>query len=99
METSTAKLLRVSATSNPYKVAGAIASVLREDPEVTVQAIGATAVNQAIKSIIHARRFLEGDQLDLVLVPSFYDVELNGAEKTAMRLLVIRRPRDSAETA
>ncbi len=80
--------VRVSSDSNPYKTAGAIAAMLRENRQVTVQAIGAAALNQAIKSLIYARRYLEGDNLDFALVPSFHDIEVQTSVKTAVRLTV-----------
>lgn len=85
-------VLRVSGDSSPYKVAGAIAHILREFPQVTVQAIGAAALNQALKAIIYARRYLEPDGLDLRFCPSFVDIEIEGSVKTTMRLLVQRKP-------
>ncbi len=86
--------LLVSATSNTHKVAGAIASTLREKPQVAVQAIGAAAVNQAVKAIILARSFLERDDLDLVLRPYFSEIEIEGSERTALRFIMTRCPRE-----
>jgi stage V sporulation protein S len=68
--------IRVAANSDPSAVAGAIASVLRRQPTVYVQAMGAYAVYNAIKATIIARSYLEGDQLDVLLCPDF--VPLNG---------------------
>ncbi len=88
MDDQTISLIRVSGDSSPFKAAGAIAAILREKREVAVQAIGAAALNQAMKAIIYARRYVEQDQLDLVFVPMFHDIELEGVVKTAVRLEV-----------
>ncbi len=84
--------LRVSAKSKPNTVAGAVAGVIREQGVVEVQTVGAGALNQAIKAIAIARGFLAPSGIDLVCVPSFSDIEIDGAERTAIRLLV--QPRD-----
>ena len=80
--------LRVSAKSKPNTVAGAIAGVIREQGNVELQTVGAGALNQAVKAIAIARGFLAPSGIDLVCVPSFSDIEIEGAERTAIRLLV-----------
>jgi stage V sporulation protein S len=80
--------LRVSAKSKPNTVAGAIAGVIREHGNVEVQTVGAGALNQAVKAIAIARGFLAPSGVDLVCIPSFSDIEIEGAERTAIRLLV-----------
>ncbi|MFV0518407.1 MAG: stage V sporulation protein S [Aminipila sp.] len=82
---------KVSATSKVNSLAGAIATEIRENQEVEVQAIGAGAVNQAIKAIAVARGFVAPGGIDLVCVPAFKDFELDGQERTAMVLNVNRR--------
>ncbi len=84
-------VLRVSAQSNPNSVAGALAGVLRERPAAELQAIGAGATNQAVKAIAIARSYLESSGIDLVCVPAFTDVTIDGKDRTAIRLLVERR--------
>lgn len=86
-------ILKVSAQSNPNSVAGALAGVLRERAGVELQAIGAGATNQAVKAIAIARSYLETSGIDLVCIPEFTDVTIEGKERTAMRLIVERRPR------
>ncbi len=81
--------LRVSAKSKPNTVAGAIAGVIREEGEVEVQTVGAAALNQAVKAVAIARGFLISSGTDLVCVPSFSDIEIDGNERTAIRLLVM----------
>lgn len=80
-----AETLRVSATSDPGKVAGAIAGVIRDAGRVELSAIGAGAVNQAVKAIGIARGYVAPSGLNLVCIPSFVDLEVNGEERTAIR--------------
>lgn len=81
-------LLKVAATSRPASVAGAIAGSIRDHGCCEVQAIGAGAINQAIKALAIARRFLIPEGSDLTMVPAFKDLELNGEERTAIRLII-----------
>jgi len=83
-------IIKVAATSRSTAVAGAIAGVIREQGRVDVQAIGAGAVNQAVKAIIIARGYLELDGIDIVCVPSFAEVVIDGQERTAVRLGIER---------
>ena len=86
--------LRVGAKSKPNTVAGAIAGVIREHGIVEVQTVGAGALNQAVKAIAIARGFLAPSGIEIVCVPSFSDIEIDGNERTAIRLLVQpRQPR------
>ena len=80
--------VRVSGQSRPNSVAGAIAALLRLHAEVEVQAIGALAVNQAVKAIAIARSYINPDGLDLTTVPSFVKLELEAEERTAMKFVV-----------
>ena len=80
--------LRVSATSRPASVAGAIAGVVREHGRAEIQVIGAAAINQAIKAVAIARGYLLPAGIDLVCVPSFVDVQVNANERTAIRLIL-----------
>ena len=85
--------LRVSSKSKPSTVAGAIAGVVRQNGVVEVQTVGAGALNQAVKAVAIARGFLVPSGIDLVCTPSFSDIEIDGAERTAIRLLV--QPRET----
>ncbi len=80
--------IKVSAKSRSTAVAGAIAGVIREHKRADVQAIGAGAVNQAIKAIAIARGYLQQDGLDIVCVPTFVEVDVSGEERTAVKLAV-----------
>jgi len=82
------EVIKVSAESKTSAVAGAIAGVMREHKHVEVQAIGAGAVNQAVKACAIARTYLEGDGLNVVCIPSFVEVVIDGKERTALRLVV-----------
>jgi stage V sporulation protein S len=83
--------LKVSAKSNPNAVAGALAAALRERDSVELQAVGAGAINQAIKAVAIARSYLKGAQFDAVCTPSFVVVAIGESERTAISLLVERR--------
>jgi len=82
------QVLKVAAKSNPNSVAGALAGVIREQGKAEMQAIGAGAVNQAIKAIAIARGFVAPSGIDLVCIPAFVDVQIDGLEKTAMKFIV-----------
>ncbi|MCD6360914.1 MAG: stage V sporulation protein S [Armatimonadetes bacterium] len=86
-----ADILRVGSNSDPNKVAGALAGTVREYREAEMQTVGAGALNQAIKAIAIARGFLAPSGIDLVCWPSFIDIEIDGNERTAIRLSI--RPR------
>ena len=81
-------VIKVSATSRSTAVAGAIAGVVREHGRAEVQAIGAGAVNQAMKAAAIARGYLLLDGINVIIVPSFSDVSIDGSERTAIRLTV-----------
>ena len=81
-------VFKVSARSRSTSVAGAIAGVIREGQIAEVQAIGAGAVNQAVKAIAIARGFLAPSGIDLICIPAFADIVVDGAERTAIKLLV-----------
>lgn len=86
-----ADLVRVSSHSKSTAVAGAIAGIMREEGYAEVQAIGAPAVNQAVKALTIARLYLEQDQMDIMVVPSFQSVQIEGEERTAIHFAVHRR--------
>jgi stage V sporulation protein S len=81
-------IIRVSATSRSSAVAGAIAGVIREHKRAEVQAIGAGAVNQAIKALILATGYLKGDGIEIVAIPEFVNVEIEDKIRTAIKLVV-----------
>ena len=78
------ELLKVSSQSNPSMVAGAVAGIIRTSGVAEVQAIGAGAVNQAVKAIAIAVSYLEGDGIKISFVPSFADLELENEQKITM---------------
>lgn len=82
------EVLKVSSKSNPNSVAGALAGVLREKGSAEIQAIGAGALNQAVKAIAIARGFVAPSGMDLVCVPAFTDINIEGDQKTAIKLIV-----------
>jgi len=81
-------IIKVAARSRSTAVAGAIAGVVRESGRAEVQAIGAGAVNQAVKAVAIARGYLEMDGIDVICIPSFVEVEIDGQERTAIKLSV-----------
>jgi len=83
-----ADVIKVSTKSRSTAVAGAIAAVMREHRYAEVQAIGAGAVNQAVKALAIARGYLSEDQIDIACVPYFTEVDIEGQERTAVRFIV-----------
>lgn len=83
--------LKVSSKSDPNKVAGALAGRIRENQRAELQAIGAGAVNQAVKAIAIARGFVSPSGIDLVVVPAFTDVQVDGEERTAIKFICTSR--------
>jgi stage V sporulation protein S len=82
------EVLKVSAKSNPNSVAGALAGVLRERGAAEIQAIGAGALNQAVKAVAIARGFVAPSGVDLICIPAFTDIVIDGEERTAIKLIV-----------
>ena len=81
-------LIKVSATSRTSAVAGAIAGVIREHKHAEVQAIGAGAVNQAIKALVLATGYLKNDGIHVTCIPEFADVTIEDKVRTAIKLVV-----------
>lgn len=69
-------------------MAGALAAVVREKKFVEIQAIGAGAVNQAIKAIAIARGYVAPNGINLICIPAFSEVEIDGEERTAIKFVV-----------
>jgi len=82
------EVLKVSAQSNPKSVAGALAAVLRDKNSAEVQAVGAGAVNQAVKAIAISRGFVAPNGIDLIAIPAFAEISIDGEERTAIRFIV-----------
>lgn len=82
------EVLKVSSKSVPNSVAGALAEVIREKNAAEMQAIGAGAINQAVKAIAIARGFLAPAGVNLICIPAFTDIEVEGEKRTAIRLIV-----------
>ena len=87
-EVTMVEVLKVSGKSNPNSVAGALAGVLREKGGAEIQAIGAGALNQAVKAVAIARGFVAPGGIDLVCVPAFTDIFIEGEERTAIKLII-----------
>ena len=80
--------LIVSSKSNPNKVAGALAGAIREEGRAELQTIGAGSLNQAVKAIAITRGFVAPSGVDLICIPAFLDIDLDGEERTAIKLIV-----------
>lgn len=82
------EILKVSTKTNPNSIAGAIVGFIKEEGKAELQAIGAGAVNQAIKGIAIARGFVTSSGIDLICIPSFKEIEIDGEKRTSMKFIV-----------
>ncbi len=82
------EVLKVSAQSQPKSVAGALAAVLRERATAEVQAVGAGAVNQAVKAIAITRGFVAPNGIDIVVIPAFSEIQIDGEDRTAIKFII-----------
>ena len=82
------EMIKVSANSRTSAVAGAIAGVVREHQRAEVQAIGAGAVNQAVKALVLATGYLKNDNISVICVPEFADVTIDDKVRTAIKFVV-----------
>ncbi len=81
-------VIKVSSKSSPKNLAGLLVAVLKERKKVELHTIGASSLNQAVKSIAIARGLVAPNGYDLINAPSFIDLEIDGEEKTGIRLLI-----------
>ena len=81
-------VLKVSTKSNPNSVAGALAAIIKEKNIAEIQAVGAGAINQAVKAIAIARGFIAPSGKDIICIPAFTDILIDGEERTAIKLIV-----------
>lgn len=82
-------VLKVASSSNPSSVAGALVKNMQEGKDVELLAVGAGAVNQAVKAVAIARGYVSPQGVDITIKPGFEDVEIEGNKKTAVKLIVI----------
>lgn len=82
------EIIKVGSKSNPNSVAGALANILRDKDSVEIQTIGAGALNQGIKAVAIARGFVAPSGKNLICIPTFADIEVDGEEKTAIKLII-----------
>ena len=85
------EILKISSKSNPNSVAGAIAGLVKESQRAEMQAIGAGALNQAVKAIAIARGYVAPSGADLVCIPAFAEVEVEGEDRTGIKLIIESR--------
>ena len=81
-------IIKVATRSRSTAVAGAIAGVVREHGRAEAQAIGAGAVNQAVKAVAIARGYLALDGIDVICIPAFVEVDIEGQERTAVKFII-----------
>jgi stage V sporulation protein S len=81
-------VLRISAQSSSKSVAGALAAGLRECGTVEMQAVGAGAINQCVKAVAIARGYVAPNGMDLIMIPAFTEIEIDGENRTAMKFIV-----------
>ena len=82
------EVLKISSKSNPNSVAGAIAGLAREKVEMELTAIGAGAINQAVKAIAIARGFVAPTGIDLVCIPAFAEVQVEDEKRTGIKFII-----------
>ena len=85
------EILKVATDSDPNSVAGALAGAIREKGKAEMQAVGAGAVNQAVKAVAVARGFVASSGIDLFCIPGFKKIEMEGEERTAIRFIIQSR--------
>mgnify|MGYP003292592363 FL=1 len=85
------EVLKVSSKSKPNSVAGALANAFRDKQVVEIQAVGAGSLNQAVKAIAIARGYVAPTGKDLVCIPAFSDIVIDGEERTAIKFIVETR--------
>lgn len=89
--------LKVSSKSNPNKVAGAIAGVISKNEQVELQAIGAGAVNQAVKAVAIASRFLGEQGIKVYMVPGFVEIQIEEEVRTGITIKIISQKEEKEE--
>ena len=82
-------VLKVASSSNPSSVAGAIVKNMQEGKDVELLAVGAGALNQAVKAVAIARGYVSPQGVDITIRPGFEDVSIEDTKKTAIKLIVI----------
>ena len=82
------EVLKVSSKSAPNSVAGAIAAVVKESGAAELQAVGAGAINQALKAVAVARGYMVPSGVNLICIPAFTTIAIDGEEKTGIKLIV-----------
>ncbi len=82
------EILKISSKSNPNSVAGAIAGLVKESQKAELQAIGAGALNQAVKAIAIARGFVAPSGINLICIPAFSEVEVDGENRTGIKIII-----------
>lgn len=82
---------KVSSKSNPNSLAGAIVAALKEEKSIEVTGVGGGAINQAVKAVAVGRGFVKPDGHELICIPSFEDIKIDGEDRTAIKILIEKR--------
>ena len=83
------EVLKIKSNSEPKSVAGAISKLFEDgNSQVELHAVGAGAVNQAVKSIIIARYYVSTSGLDLYVIPGFVTIDIEGEERTGIKFII-----------
>lgn len=85
------EIIKVSSKSSPNAVAGALANMIKQTDRIEMNAVGAGAINQAVKAIAIARGFVASGGIELVCIPSFVEISIEGLTRTAIQLMVERK--------
>ena len=85
------KQLMISGSSPVKETAGSIMKCYTESGEhnIELRAIGAGAVNQAVKALATARSLFAQKGLDLSVKPGYDEVDVNGTTKTVIVFRVV----------
>lgn len=85
------KSFKVSSRSNPNSLAGAIVAALKEVTSVEVSGVGAGAINQAVKAVAVGRSFVKPEGHELICIPSFEDINIDGEDRTGIKITIEKR--------
>ena len=81
--------IKVASKSEPKEVAGMVANLVKEEKNIEIQAIGAGAVNQAVKSVAVARGYVAPMGINLSCIPAFANVDVEGETRTGIKLVIV----------
>lgn len=83
------KILRVKGSTSSISLASTIAHSVYNSEPVSIRAIGAAAVNQAMKAVAIAQSYVGAKGLRLLVIPGFADVEMDDGIVTALTFKIV----------